>query len=125
MSTKRCPDDLKDRAVRMVLDHQSDYASQYAAIKAVAAKLDIGAESLRLWVRKSEVDTGKRPGVTSEEYARVKELEREVKELRRANEILKAAASFFAREPDPPRRWSAGSSTRTRTGSGSSRSAPC
>lgn len=100
MSTKRYPDELKDRAVRMVAEHQSDYDSQYAAIKAVAAKLDVGAESLRTWVRKSEVDTGRRPGVTTEESARVKELEREVKELRRANEILKAAATFFGAELD-------------------------
>ena len=100
MSTKRYPDELKDRAVRMVLDHSCDYDSQYAAIRAVAAKLDVGAESLRTWVRRSEVDTGQRPGTTSEESARVKELEREVRELKRANEILKAAASFFGAELD-------------------------
>lgn len=104
MSTNRYPKELKDRAVRMVLEHQQDYPSKYAAIKAVAAKLDVGPESLRTWVRRAEVDAGARAGVTSQESTRVKELEREVKELKRANEILKAAASFFARELDPPRR---------------------
>ena len=104
MATRRYPGELKARAVRMVLEHQREYPSQYAAIKAVAAKLDVGAESLRTWVRQAEVDRGERAGASSEESARVKDLEREVRELRRANEILKAAASFFARELDPPRR---------------------
>lgn len=104
MSTKRYPAALKERAVRMVLECEKDYDSRYLAIKAVAGKLDIGIESLRLWVKKSEVDSGKTPGVTSAEAARVKELEKENRELRRANEILKSAASFFARELDPPQR---------------------
>ncbi len=100
----RYPDELKARAVRMVLEHRDEYDSQMAAIRAVAAKLDVGPESLRGWLRRAEVDAGTRPGVTSEQAARIKDLEREVRELRRANEILKAAASFFARELDPPRR---------------------
>ena len=104
MSTKRYPAALKERAVRMVLECEKDYDSRYLAIKAVAGKLDIGIESMRLWVKKSEVDSGKTPGVTSAEAARVKELEKENRELRRANEILKSAASFFARELDPPQR---------------------
>lgn len=105
MSTsKRYPDELKERAVRMVLEHRGQYPSQYAAIRAVAERLDIGAESLRTWVKRADVDAGRAPGLTSAESARIKELEREVRELRRANEILKAAASFFARELDPPRR---------------------
>lgn len=104
MSTKRYPAALKERAVRMVLECEKDYDSRYLAIKAVAGKLDIGIESLHLWVKKSEVDSGKTPGVTSAEAARVKELEKENRELRRANEILKSAASFFARELDPPQR---------------------
>ena len=105
MSTsKRYPDELKARAVRMVLEHRAEYPSQYAAVKAVAERLDIGIESLRLWVKRADVDAGRAPGITTAESARIKELEREVRELRRANEILKSAASFFARELDPPRR---------------------
>jgi transposase len=102
--SKRYPDELKARAVRMVLEHRGEYESLNAAIRAVAAKLDVGPESLRGWVRRSEVDAGARPGVTSEQAARIKDLERENRELKRANEILKAAAGFFARELDPPRR---------------------
>lgn len=101
MSTKRYPDELKERAVRMVFECEKDYDSRYAAIKAVAKKLSVGAESLRTWVRKAEVEAGKIPGVTAAESARVKELERENRELRRTNEILKAAAPFFARELGP------------------------
>lgn len=104
MSTKRYPAELKERAVRMVLECEKDYDSRYQAIRAVANKLSVGTESLRLWVKNADVEAGKAPGVTAAESARVKELEREVRELRRANEILKAAASFFARELDPPRR---------------------
>src|SRR5699024_10782725 len=104
MSTKRYPAELKQRAVRMVLECEKDYESRYGAIKAVAKKLNIGPESLRLWVKK-ETDGGvTSPGGLVEKTAREKELERELKELRRANDILKAAASFFARELDPPRR---------------------
>ncbi len=98
----RYPDEVRERAVRMVFEHQHAYPSQWKAIESISAKLSINHETLRQWVRRAEVDTGARPGVTSEEAARIKELERENKELRRANEILKAAASFFARELDPP-----------------------
>lgn len=104
MTTKRYPEELKERAVRMVFECEKDYGSRYAAIKAVANKLGVGAESLRTWVRKAEVENGKAPGVTAAQSAREKDLEREVRELRRANDILKAAASFFARELDPPLR---------------------
>jgi len=92
----RYPDEMRERAVRMVFDHQHEYPSQ---------KLNVNHETLRLWVRKAEVDGGQRPGLTTDERAKMKDLEREVKELRRANEILKAAATFFAREldPQPPR----------------------
>ena len=101
----RYPDEMRERAVRMVFDHQHEYASQWKAIESIAKKLSINHETLRIWVRKAELDTGQRPGLTTEERARLQALEREVKELRRANEILKAAASFFARELDPqPRR---------------------
>jgi len=91
---------VKERAVRMVFDHGSEYDSQWAAITSIAGKLGMSAETLRLWVRKAEVDQGRRPGVTSDERERVKELERENRELRRANEILKAAAAFFGAELD-------------------------
>lgn len=99
MSTsKRYPEELKARAVRMVLELRAEYPSQYAAVKAVAERLDIGTESLRLWVKRADVDAGRAPGITTSESARIKELERESRELRRANEALKSAASFFARE---------------------------
>jgi transposase len=105
MSTRRkgsrYPDEVRERAVRMVFDHQRDYPSQWAAICSVAEKLSVHRESLRVWVRRAEVDQGTRSGVTSEERERIRELERENKELRRANEILKAASAFFARELDP------------------------
>ena len=95
------PPELRERAVRMVAEVTPDYPSQWAAITAVARKLGIGtAETLRKWVRRAEVDDGRRPGLTSEERERLKGLEREVRELRRANEILKAASAFFAAELD-------------------------
>ncbi len=98
---QRHPAELRERAVRMVLDHAHEYPSQWKAIGSVAEKLDINRETLRLWVRRAEVDQGRRPGLSTDERARLKDLEREVKELRRANEILKAASAFFARELDP------------------------
>ena len=101
------PPELRERAVRMVADVQGEYPSQWAAIGAVAAKLGIGsAETLRKWVRRAEIDAGARPGLTSEEHAEIKRLKRENAELRRANEILKAASSFFAAELDRPQRFS-------------------
>jgi transposase len=84
----------------MVLEHQHDYPSQWAAISSVAEKLGSKPETVRLWVRRAEVDTGRRPGPTSEEFAENKRLKRENAELRRANEILKAAAFFFGAELD-------------------------
>ena len=95
--------ELRARAVRMVAELTPDYPSQYAAICAVAKKLGIGtAETLRKWVRRAEVDAGQRPGTTSAEHAEIKRLKREDAELRRANEILKAASVFFAAELDRP-----------------------
>ena len=97
------PQELRERAVRMVAEVTPDYPSQWAAIEAVAAKLGVGtAETLRKWVRRAEVDAGQRPGPTSEENAEIRRLKREVAELRRANEILKAASVFFAAELDRP-----------------------
>ena len=102
----RYPAEVRERAVRMVFEHQAEYESQWAAITLIAAKLGMTNETLRKWVRQAEIDGGARPGVSSAEAERVKELERENRELRRANEILKAASVFFAREldPQPPKR---------------------
>jgi transposase len=87
----------------LVREHRNEHPSEWAAIQSIAGKLGMTPETLRLWVRRAEVDDGRRPGVTSGERERIRELEREVRELRRANEILKAASAFFARELDP--RW--------------------
>jgi transposase-like protein len=96
----RYPAEVRERAVRMVVDHRHEYESEWAAIRSIAGKLGMSPETLRLWVRRDEVDSGRRAGVTTEERERVKELERENRELRRANEILKAAAAFFGAELD-------------------------
>jgi transposase len=96
----RYPVELRERAIRMVFEHQDEYPSQWKAICSIADKLDINHESLRVWVRRAEVDGRQRPGLTTDERARMKELERENKELRRANEILKAASAFFGAELD-------------------------
>lgn len=97
---KRYPKELKERAVRMVLDHAEEYPSKWQAILSISAKLEISSESLRIWVRQHERDQGLVPGLTTTERARLKELERENRELRRANEILKSAAAFFGAELD-------------------------
>jgi len=100
-SQRRYPPELRGRAVRMVVETIEQTGERFGAITRVARQLGVGSESLRSWVRQAEVDGGRRPGVTSEERRRIAELEQQVRELRRANEILKAAASFFARELDP------------------------
>ena len=94
------PPEVRERAVRMVFDHQDEYPSQWKAIQSISAKLSINHETLRIWVRRAETDAGERPGLTTNERAKLRELEREVKELRRANEILKSAATFFGAELD-------------------------
>jgi len=88
--------EVRERAVRMVLEHQGEYASQWATIGSIAAKIGCTSETLRKWVRQAERDAGRRPGLTTEERQRLKDLEREVRELRRANEILRKASAFFA-----------------------------
>ncbi len=98
-STRYSPE-LRERAVRMVLDNRSDYPSEWAALTAISKLFGMSPETLRTWVRRTQVDTGSRPGITSDERARLKQLERENKDLRRANAILKDASIFFATELD-------------------------
>ena len=101
--SQQYPPELRERAVRMVVEVTPNYNSQWAAINAVAQKLGVGtAETVRKWVRQAEIDTGYRPGTSSEESAELRRLRRENAELRRANEILKAASAFFAAELDRP-----------------------
>ena len=88
--------EVRERAVRMVLDHREEYESRWAAIKSIAEKIGCSAEALRNWVVQAERDEGRRPGLTTDERARLKQLERENFELRRANEILKKASAYFA-----------------------------
>lgn len=96
----RYPVELRDRAVRMVFEATESHGSQWEAICSVAEKLGPTAETVRKWVRRVEIDEGQRPGVTTDERERLKQLERENRELRRANEILKSASAFFAAELD-------------------------
>jgi transposase len=100
-SQRRYPPELRERSVRMVQETIEQTGERFGAIIRVARQLGVGSESLRTWVRQAEVDGGRRPGVTSEERRRIAELERDNRELRRANDILKAASAFFARELDP------------------------
>ena len=95
-TSNRFSPEVRQRAVRMVLDHGGDHASQWAAIGSIAGKIGCTAETLRKWVRQAERDRGQRPGATTEERERVKASERGVRELRRANEILKKASAYFA-----------------------------
>ncbi len=93
---KKYSPEVKERAVRLVFDNQQEHESQWAAIRSIAEKIGCTAETLRNWVRQAERDAGRRPGLTTDERARLKELERENRELRRANEILRKASAFFA-----------------------------
>ncbi len=96
----RYPRKVRERAVRLVFEHEREYPSQWAAITSIASKLGMTPETLRKWVRRAETDEGLRPGLTSTERERMKALEKENRELRRANEILKAAAVLFGSELD-------------------------
>ena len=96
----RYPQELRERAVRMVFEHQDEHSSQWAAIASIAEKFGVSSETLREWVRRAETDGGLRPGLTTDERERLKGLERENRDLRRANEILKSAAAFFGAELD-------------------------
>ncbi len=94
--SNRFSPEVRERAVRMLQDHRCEYPSTWAAIESIALKIGCAPQTLHEWVRKHEVDSGVRGGTTSAEHDRIKELERENKELRRANEILKVASAFFA-----------------------------
>ena len=95
-TSKRYSPEVRERAVRLVFEHEREHDSQWAAIGSIAAKMGCTAETLRGWVRQAERDSGLRAGTTSEERDRIKALEREVRELRQANEILRKASAYFA-----------------------------
>ena len=94
-STRYAPE-VRERAVRLVFEHQGEYASQWAALGSIASKIGCTPETLRKWVRRAETDQGQRSGMTTDDRERLKNLERENKELRRANDILRTASAFFA-----------------------------
>ena len=94
-SNKFSPE-VRERAVRLVQEHRGEYTSLWAAVESIAPKIGCVPQTLLEWVKRAEIDAGARPGTTTAEMQRIKELEREVKELRRANEILKTASAFFA-----------------------------
>ena len=93
---KRYSPEVRERAVRMVFEHEKDYESRWATLASIATKIGCTPETLRSWVKQIEIDTGRRDGMTSDDRVRLKALEKENKELRRANEILKTASAFFA-----------------------------
>jgi len=99
-TTRRYSEEEKAAAVRMVRTLRAELGNEHGTIKRVADQLGYGVESVRLWVRQADIDDGHQPGITTDETARVRELEQEIRELRRANEILKRAASFFGAELD-------------------------
>jgi transposase-like protein len=93
---KRYSPEIRERAVRMVFEHQREYESEWAAMCSISSKIGCTAETLRKWVRRTETDQGKRSGMTSSDREKLKELERENRELKRVNEILRKASAFFA-----------------------------
>ncbi len=95
-TSNRFSPEVRQRAVRMVLEHGGDHASQWAAIGSIAAKIGCTAETLRKWVRQAELDQGQRPGLPTDERVRLRAMEREIRELRQANEILRKASAYFA-----------------------------
>ena len=102
-SSRRYPPEMKERAVRMVEQTIAESGERWGVVSRVARQLGIGEQTLRNWVERAEIDTGKRPGTSTEDKTRIAELEKEVRELRRANAILKSASAFFAAELDRPK----------------------
>lgn len=104
---RKYPDELRERAVRLVAEarEQDERLSLNAAVKRIGPRCGVNPDTLRGWCKQAEIDTGKRPGLSTADATRIAELEREVRELKRANEILLAASSFFARELDPRLPW--------------------
>ena len=104
---RKYPQELRDRAIRLVQETRQEEPelSVTAAVTRIGARIGVNPDTLRGWVKQADIDAGKRPGTTTEDGKRIKELEREVRELKRANEILLAASSFFARELDPRLPW--------------------
>jgi transposase len=98
---RKYPEELRERAVKMVFEIRDQEGKGHGEIARVAGQLGVHREALRTWIRQAEIDGGARPGTTTGDSRRIAELEREVRELRRANEILKAASAYFARELDP------------------------
>src|SRR5580700_11904671 len=98
---RKYPDELRERAVKMVFEIRELDGKGHGEISRVSRQLDVHPEALRSWLQQAEIDGGRRPGTTTDDKQRIVELEREVRELRRANEILKAASAYFARELDP------------------------
>jgi transposase len=101
VAQRKYPEELRDRAVKMVLEIRERDGKGQGEIARVGRQLDVHPEALRSWLKQAEIDKGERPGTTTGDKQRITELEREVRELRRANEILKAASAYFARELDP------------------------
>ncbi len=99
---RKYPDELRERAVRLAVEARRDPITRAGALRRIGEQLGINPETLRNWVQQAEVDAGDRPGVTSDDAQRIAELEREVRELRRANQILRSASAFFAAELDRP-----------------------
>jgi transposase len=96
MTTNKFSPEVRSRAVRMVLDHEGEHASRWAAVLSIAAKIGCTPQTLNEWVKKAEVDSGRKPGLTTDMAAKLKALERENRELRQANEILRKASAYFA-----------------------------
>src|SRR3954468_7248356 len=120
---RKYPDELRERATRIAVDARRDPATRSGALKRIGQRLGINPESRRNWVLQAEIDEGTRSGTTTDDATRLAELEREVRELRRANAILKSASAFFAAELDPPPPSPPPTTKNKKTGSGSSRSA--
>ncbi len=104
MGARKYPDEMRERAVRMVVEARQADPADRGVISRIARQLGVGSESLRAWVKQFDIDSGRRGGTTTADAVRIKELEKENRELRRTNEILKAASAFFATEADSNRR---------------------